>query len=219
MVQFRDLLGAGTAIGTKLLTEYNKNSVGPLTTTIGKLRSFEWGSTHLWNFKFIPNSSDGAKFPKQFNTWFPAIDMEDTLYSISNGSIDGPLTDYKYPLRSGALDLSLTFADTAEYKLKDWFEYWTSTIVRTGDLNASVATLEEASRTIMYQMLDPKKKSIQERKYKVIPSGELKFSGTSNNDITIYNIQFDIVGSSAVTLHKPSDKKTKFNLFGYNPLF
>ena len=156
---------------------------------IEQIRSVEWGRSFLWDVRFVQPDVP----PDPFDTWFPAIDIEEHVGVIESHTIEAYNTSIKIPRKTGPKELRLTFLDDVNHTLFNWLDEWINEKILNDGLN--VAPLSEAVRKIHVSKLDTKRREIAQSIYLVYPDNPLLFTGNSSSDLLSYSIGFQIVGS------------------------
>lgn len=200
--------------------------------TVEKLRTVSWSKSFLWAFKFEAREGNEYAVPNIFADWFPAVDFEDTLASVENYTVQGPLSSYKIPQRTREKGFRLTFTDDETGTLLRWFEEWMElSMFNKGsaeDIEDGIATLDEVARKITYRSYKTTTETSIRRNYLIIPEGDLVEIGNSESDRKTYSLQFAIVGKFSEQVTDSSGKqsaigsaitklKRSASSFGFNP--
>ena len=163
-------------------------------TGIEQLRKVEWGKTYLWDIKFLSGEKD--KLPAPFDQWFPATNVDETLYDIAAYSFDGGMnTGLKIPQSSNAKTIRITFVDKGFEKgsltLAEWLSAWANAVVGNGKY---VLTLYEAVKSLIITKMNSQREITAASSYYVFPEGKLSFVGTSESGIPTYDANFIVAG-------------------------
>ena len=70
-------------------------------TNIDQIRAVEWGKSYLWDIKF-------EDAPAPFDSWFPAIDVEEHLASLESQSFEAYMTQFKIPKSYAIPEIKIT---------------------------------------------------------------------------------------------------------------
>jgi hypothetical protein len=154
--------------------------------TIENIRQVEFDEGHLWNVKI-------QDAPAPFNDWFPASDVEIQVGSIDSKESTFYMSSYKIPRNTSSFHITLTYFDTPDLKLTQWFRKWMNEdILNKGEY---VTILTESVKQFDFQKLD---KNLEEQfsdSYFVYPEGQINIKGSSQSESPQYSITLVIVGS------------------------
>jgi hypothetical protein len=170
---------------------------------IDSIRSVEWGRSYLWDCKFGSgvevSPSSQIKVPKYpFNTWFPATEVRENLFTLNSKEITGHLSTYKLPQSTSLFTVELTFIDDYKDSLSDWITEWVNKKVLGSD-KGYLYPLEEVVAPLYIAKLNLDRVPLHTAGYIVYPEGELFYHGQSEGGTHTYQVTFIIVGS--VTEH------------------
>ena len=196
-------------------------------TGITAIRAVEWDKNFLWTLDFVQGGNSIAP-PKPFNAFFPASDITIGLANIQSDERDFGQTSFKFPKRTQALNVSITFYDDEKRTLQTWFQDWMNIdILNNGDfisgmddshaINGSLKTKGDdrsrvyPTREIRIVQLDAYRKSVIPYHYRVYPEGDFQFTGSQGSQGTQYTLDFVIVEDIA---KKASSKQGEAGLFG-----
>ena len=167
--------------------------------TMNQVRSVEWGKSFNWDIQFFGENSP----PSPFDTWFPAIDVEENIANIETFQVgDAFMNSYEIPSGTSPRTLRITFQDNAEHVLLGWMEEWINLFILNERKYMSV--LETAVRSVTVRKITGKGESINNndsrnvtmRNYFVFPKDSISYTGNSSSDSLTYSITFAIAGVS-----------------------
>ena len=160
---------------------------------ISQLRNIEWGKSFLWDVR-IPEA------PSPFNSFFPAVDIEEGLANLESFSFEAYNNSYKIPKNRTVKDIKLTFTDDQQNTGLSFFTQWMSNeIFAENDGNSTVATLQDAAKQIIIQKLPPSRgDAILQSSYLVYPEGPLSYKGNSESGGLIHQVNLIIVGTISI---------------------
>lgn len=162
------------------------------------IRSVNWGRKYLWDMRFDPTTPA----PAPFNTWFPAVTVDEDIAKLESHSVPGFLTDYNIPLRSKQKFIKITLEDDVKNTLSQWFSQWVNvTILQHGN---GIAALTTAVKFLHLVKLNPDRTPITQADYWVYPDGDITWNGTSETGSQQFTVNFVIAGISAITTSLPS---------------
>lgn len=158
--------------------------------SIDNVRSVEWGRKYLWDVKF-----DGA--PKPFDEWFPAVEIDEELATLQTHSVEGYLSSYDIPLRSGQHNLKVTLEDDEDNVLSQWFADWINKEILHLDnpTGSHVSTLSSSVKLFHLIKLNSRRESIQASDYWVFPKGTIVWNGTSQSGSQQFSVNLVISGT------------------------
>lgn len=155
---------------------------------IDQLRQIEWGRGHLWDIKF-----DGA--PSPFNAWFPAIDIEENLYTLESYTFEGYGTQFKVPYKTTPFQITTIFPDDINNTLSTWLSDWVNlTILGNGTVSPLENSIKLVTIAKIGTIIQATRKTIKINSYWVYPEGELMFHGSSDAEVPTYSATFVVVG-------------------------
>ena len=198
------------------------------------LKGIDWAKSFLWSFKFeqssifgkVRGANGGLKnydLPKGYHSWFPCIDLVDSLQVVENKSIQTAFSTYDIPMGSTPKSLKISFIDDQQHTILRWFEDWMNYVLRKdvslsgsrdldetqikSDTNAEggILPLKNAARQVKYYQLNSKYTEVIERTYLVSPTGDITFNGNSSSDMLQYSIDLNIVGKSTTLVNLTSN--------------
>lgn len=165
---------------------------------IETIRSVEWSKAFLWDIRFVPGKDKDGNPDKSlapFDKWFPAIDVEENLWTLESMQVDTFIGTFKIPRATSSFDLRVTFMDDMKRTVQQWMTSWVNnTILRR---NTSIARVEDpgVARMIQIAKLDSYHQPIESPKsYLVYPEGAHYWHGTSQSEVEQYQVNFIIVG-------------------------
>jgi hypothetical protein len=166
--------------------------------TQGQIRQISWSRSYLWDIRF-PSA------PAPFKDWFPATDVSVEMGVLVSKEFTFFSTDCSIPIGTKEKSLNITFIDDAVHTLIDWVTFWMNTIVSPVSIkgnnfliDSGVLTLEQAVKEINIIRLNSKRNPINVGneeyidKYKVYPTGTIKFIGDSDSKVNSYQVNFVI---------------------------
>lgn len=176
----------------------------PGLNSIEQLRSVDWNRGYLWDLRFLPPTNP----PRPFDDWFPAVDVDDTLWSVAMLAIEGPIFPMEVPKGAQAVrTVNVTFVDDVKGTVERWLSEWVNEgILRNG---TSVATISECWRKMEVIRLGLDKRPIFRYEYLVIPTGNFTFTGRSESISNQYQVNFNVLAYSEDDLQKTTIEPTK----------
>lgn len=219
--------GALEAALSGVIANQSRFNVDNDVPTVEKLRTTEFGKTFNWNMRFL---TGGSKYvlPSPFAEWFPAIDMDSILSSVTMKQIPGTLqTFHSIPVSRNERTFKFTFIDDAKGSIVAWLDDWMR-FISGADGDDGITTLDEAARLVSYRKTNSTTSTVESRNLFIIPDGDLSELGNSSSELRIYSMNFIIVGEqNIVRPGRPADNqrgstitssKRKFtNTFKINP--
>tara|TARA_Y100000310_G_C20625928_1_gene785877 strand:+ start:622 stop:1143 length:522 start_codon:yes stop_codon:yes gene_type:complete len=169
------------------------------TITVEQLRAVNWGKSFLWDVEFplessrlsykSPDGKSSVNFAKQF----PAIEVEENLYTLNSKDVDYYIGQYKIPQSTAPFAVTLTFYDDVAGTIRKWLAEWVNIDILNNGTHISFLENSVKQLTInKYETHD--KSSVDTKNYWVYPDGSLAFRGTSESDMPIYSQQFVVAG-------------------------
>lgn len=169
---------------------------------IRDLRKITWSKTYLWDISF-------PEAPAPFNSWFPAIDVDENLATLNTYDFPGYLGSYKVPLSTSPFDIKVTFTDDINKTLSTWIANWINNEILNGNQTSyHVSTLEESVKELNLVKLnearepvkiyyDNKKTTVRPNPmvYLVYPEGPINDAGNSDSGLSQYSVSFIVAGT------------------------
>ncbi len=156
------------------------------------LRNINWDEGFLWDVRF-PSIGPFLGAPSPFDSWFPAVSVEEPVYSVSSYQFEIFNKNFKIPEKTNTSELRITFYDDENNTLLGWLKNWVENIMfRQG---FSVATISEVLKPVQIAKLNKSKEVIDTRSYLVYPEGSLSYSGSSSSESQTYSLSLVIAGS------------------------
>jgi len=179
-----DILGS---YHQSLMTYTNGKNDVPWLTTPNLIRGVAWSKGWLWDCQ-IPDA------PSPFNTWFPATEYHEELFSPSQPKkvVVGTQT-FELPGDRECTSVTLSFPDNDQMVLQQWLENWVNNVLYRQD--GTVATLTEGTKCVNFARLDSTRKWIQMRQLWVYPKQkiEVKFGSDDQSPFVTLELNCDIV--------------------------
>lgn len=197
---------------------------------IDQVRGIEWGNTHHWDVMFTIGTpyNELPPPPYPFNTWFPAIGVEENLATLSSFPIETSLSNTTVPQRSTAFTISLTFYDDVNHTLARWISNWINIeIFNNGNAVSPVSDIVRMMVFVKYQIIKGFKVPIGVadsfnplvsgfgavsnllnplgivpygfKAYYVYPDTTLNYTGDSESGVPTYTVQFNICGDTKLS--------------------
>jgi hypothetical protein len=198
-------------------------------TGITAIRNVEYDKQFLWTVDFLDGQSDaiGASLapPAPFDQFFPASDITIGMGTVQSEEREFGQTSIKFPRRSNAQNLSITFYDDEKRTLQKWMREWINIdIFNNGNfvsgLNDSHAPVTSTAqnrsrvyptREVRIALLDAYRKEVIPYHFRVYPEGDFQFTGSQDSSATTYSMDFVIVED----LGKRNTSKSAGGLFGF----
>lgn len=151
-----------------------------------QLRNIDWSKAYLWDVRF-PDA------PVPFNSWFPATNVEENIYTLNTKSLELYISTYEIPLSTTLFDLKITFIDDIKLTIHEWVSNWINKeILNEG---RGLTPISECCKTVQIVKLDAQKSPILTSNYKVFPKDAGYFNGSSESQPLSNVIQFVIAGA------------------------
>jgi len=148
--------------------------------SIEHLERVQWGAEYHWEVTF-PDA------PYPFNKFFPAIDVEENLYTVETYEIDVGVTSLSVPMTSKQFDIKITFLDNEEGLLREWLSDWVNKKIFK---NNRVEVLSKVVKNLQVIKYTRGKKLVKSTLFRVYPKGSLFFHGSSESTATSYSAEF-----------------------------
>lgn len=173
----------------------------PGLQNIDQLRAVgNWATTYLWDIQFL-NASVGsdrevvvgnAAFSAPFDTWFPAVSVEEPIYQIETYSIKAHILETEIPKSTGNRQITIECHDdsnhTIELGLQKW--YLNTMFVKYQE----VTPLLDVIKVLEVTRLTPERKAIYKNRYYVFPKGNLQVSQNSQSSAKKLNFTLAVAG-------------------------
>lgn len=158
--------------------------------SIEQIRSIDWGRKQDWDLKF-PDA------PAPFREWFPAVDVEEPLAIHEVETLQISNTSIQIPSRTSVLNLKITFYDDERATLATWIKTWMESMTSVGGIQGVVTPVNNATRdvTIIKKSMN-KGQTLKTTTYKVFPTGDITYNGTSEAGVPMYSQTFVVVSRS-----------------------
>lgn len=151
------------------------------------LRNVQWGAQYLWDIRF-PNA------PSPFNAWFPAVDVEENLFSLNTKEYELGHASYSHPIGHDSFDLKVTFNDDVKLTIHNWLTNWVRSRIFNNGLG--IAPLDQCVEVVQLVKTDFRYRVLATASYWVFPRGVMYFSGTSTASPAQNQIEFVIAGAA-----------------------
>lgn len=162
----------------------------PFIRNMDQIRTVEWGSSHLWNVKFMDGPSP------DFSDWFPALDVNENYGTVVNHQFQGTYTNYSMPKESQEFLIQLTWIDNVADDLLNWMEKWINQIIFVQKGNGLYTeVLYSCSKTLIVEKLTKQRETLSINTYHVVPDGNIDYQGTATSGLKTYSVTFKVVGS------------------------
>jgi hypothetical protein len=165
----------------------------------------DWGSTHLWDIKFLGNKRP----PAPFNAWFPATDISDPRSSLESADFVTATTSFKLPSKRNQYVMNLAFVDDINGTLEKWFRSWIDNDILNLGGDWVMNPLNQITREVAIRRQGTtgltdllqfqgifSRANIDEERYLVYPEGEITFVGNSDGGARIFTLDFVKVGGN-----------------------
>lgn len=155
---------------------------------ISQVRSIDWNRAYLWDIRFLPPDNP----PAPFDSWFPAVDVDDMMWSLTTYNPETPNFPLAIPTKAMQVrNLGITFQDDVYASIEMWLEEWVNgSILNRGEC---VSTLFEIIRRVEVLRLSLDKKPIFRCIYEVYPTDTFTFTGRSESISNQYQTYFNVV--------------------------
>lgn len=151
------------------------------------LRNVHWGAQYLWDIRF-PNA------PSPFNAWFPAVDVDENLFSLNTKEYELGHGSYSHPIGHDSFDLKITFNDDVKLTIHNWLTNWVRSRIFNNGLG--VAPLDQCVEVVQIVKTDFRYRVLATASYWVFPRGVMYFNGTSSASPAQNQIEFVIAGAA-----------------------
>lgn len=152
---------------------------------IDYVREVEWQRGYLWELKFL-----GQNVPEQFKKWFPAVSVEENLWSLESYDFSAGMSTYKLPKGTAVFDLKISFFDDENIVIQDWLQRWVNQDILLD--GKGLQYLKKACRLVQIYKLNSRKQRIRYSAYAVYPEGAGYYSGSSDSDAPPSEVTFII---------------------------
>lgn len=164
--------------------------------TVEHLRGIEWGRAYSWDLR-IPDA------PSPFDSWFPAFDVQETIYDITTRDFEVGNIQLSVPEITNLKKLQITFYDDDRSTIHQFMEDWVFGVPEKGGKvkggmfpnREYVRPLSECVKDIIIRRFDST--GLLTRRtatYSVFPSGGFTFNGKSESEAVTNTIEFTVVG-------------------------
>lgn len=151
------------------------------------LRKVHWGAQYLWDIRF-PNA------PPPFNAWFPAVDLEENLFSLNTKEYELGHATYSHPIGHDSFDLKITFNDDVKLAIHNWLTKWVRSRIFNNGLG--ISPLDQCVEVVQIVKTDFKYNVLSTSSYWVFPRGVMYFTGSSTAQPAQNQIEFVIAGAA-----------------------
>lgn len=162
-------------------------------TSLDSVRAVEWSRKYLWDMAFDPTTPA----PAPFNSWFPAVEVDEDVAILESHTVEGFLSNYKIPLRSHQKHIKITMEDDQNNVLSQWFSQWINvTILQSG---LAIAALNTSVKLLHLIKQNSQRITLTQADYLVYPEGDVIWNGTSNSGSQQFTVNFVIASVVSVT--------------------
>ena len=173
------------------------------------IREVNWGATHLWDIRF-----DDA--PPPFNGWFPAVDVEENVFTLETKQLEFYMSTYELPVTTTLFDLKITYLDDVNLTLQKWFTKWINVeILNNGQ---AITPLDECCKRVHISKFNHQRNnpnsdsnSVQQSSYWVFPKGGMHFNGTSDSEVVSKTVELVIAGTIDVNNYNEEGDRLNFS--------
>lgn len=160
-----------------------------------QMRSVDWATGIYWDIRFV-------NAPAPFDQWFPAVDVEENIATLSNHTYEFYMSSFEFPLTSAIFDLQITFIDDVKHTVHEWIADWINNQILNNDKanGPYLSSLRESVQHVEVVRLDADKKVLRSSAYWVTPEGSLNWQGASAPDPSTNTMRFPIHGSARVSV-------------------
>ncbi|AUR83153.1 hypothetical protein NVP1031O_171 [Vibrio phage 1.031.O._10N.261.46.F8] len=158
---------------------------------VNSIQSFSPDRENLWEVKF-----EGAPVP--FDKLIPALDVSLNIWSLDTLDHAYGNTSLKTPLGTSSFPLSITFYDSEDLILTNWFEQWVNTTILV--MPGCVRPLSTSHKQVEVRKLNRQHEIVKQWKLLVVPDGSADFTGNAgSSELRQMVHQFVIVGTYGTT--------------------
>ena len=148
-------------------------------------KNVQWDSSNKWDFEL-----DGLN--ALFGGWVSTTSIELGFWGTTTESVGSSGVDYisgrTYPT------LTLSYLDPEDLRVTKFFSSWVKDMVSQDGYE--VQMVSQAAKAFSIHKTDSTNQSIQIWKGKVIPNGNVTYTGDSDASIPMYQITFTVVAGS-----------------------
>jgi len=153
--------------------------------TIERIRTVQWDKSNKWEFEL-----EGLN--EKFGGWTSTTSLEIGFFGVTTEALGSTGTEYisghTYPT------LTISYVDSEDLKITQFFTKWMQDCV--SEDGYEVETVADAAKDFnVFKTL-----STNETKHtwqgKVIPSGNITYTGDSDGSVPIYQVNFMVVAGS-----------------------
>jgi len=153
--------------------------------TVESLRRIQWDKSNKWEF-----SLDGLN--EKFKGWVPATSMELGFFGVTTESLGSSGVEYisgrTYPT------FTISYIDSEDLKVTKFFTDWMKECVSPDGYE--VLMISQAARHFTIHKLNSRNKTQFVWEGKVIPTGNITYTGDSDGSIPQYQVNFIVVAGS-----------------------
>jgi len=183
--------------------------------TLEDIKSVEWSRSYLWEVQFLDGPLLEAEMPSNFQSWFPAIDVQENIATLTEMNIQAYISTYAVPQATTMFDVTITFVDDSDNSLSAWLVDWINFITESED--GTIKLLDESCLVMMVNKLKPDREVLTSNAYLVFPTGAIYYSGNSESGPVQYQVKFIVAGRTvADTLESArSSGGSVSNVYGF----
>lgn len=155
--------------------------------TKDKIRGIYWGNTFMWEIKL-----DSRIVGAPFDSWIPATDVEEGLWNLETHQMEAYMSNYEFALKTSALDIKVTFADTVDSVIREGLRRWVvEDILNNGKC---IGYHHDIKREIIIYKYLPNGTLLQTNSYWVLPKGSAYWNGNNTAELATGMVEFVVVG-------------------------
>lgn len=153
--------------------------------TLERLRTVQWDKSNKWDFEL-----EGLN--EQFGGWTSATSLEIGFFGVVTEALGSTGTEYisghTYPT------LTISYVDSEDLKVTNYLTQWMKDCVSMDGYE--VLTVDQAAKHFTVTKTLSTNAPTARWQGKVIPSGNITYTGDSDGSVPIYQINFMVVAGS-----------------------
>lgn len=161
-----------------------------MPVTLTQIRKVQWGRSFDWELKFLTND-----LPKDFTSWFPAVEVDLGLFDISSQSFDLAHGSVHVPRNRNENNIRITFLDNMNCDLEKWLFNWGNSIK---PLDGGLLTLEESVKRIFINKLSVQKTLVKSYSFLIYPEGIMQDTMNNQSSQKAFSQDFKVVGGGPI---------------------
>ena len=147
------------------------------------IRGVAWSKGWMWDCN-VPDA------PAPFNSWFPATEFEEDLFSPGQPKkVNVGTQSFELPGDRETTPITFSFPDNDQGVLQEWLENWVNNVLYRQD--GTVATLREGTKCINFARLDSTRSMVQLRQFWVYPKQKVSVKFGSDEQASFVTLELN----------------------------